>query len=307
MDGAGIASTSNLLLTGNNDGVTKNHDITYQHLEVKNLNGQGSGCLTAPGLAHHITYRDLHVHHCGLNLPPSNPGEHCVYISTSDTVIEDSEIDHCRTIGIQVYPGPQRTVVRRNHVHDTGSHGILVIGDNGAEVHHNLVEWAGDLGGYGGDAAVFLRANNTRVLHNTLVGAVGPGVLVESGNGIAATNNILSVNGGDLTVQSGQVTASNNLCNFTGSGCTGGDPKFVALGGDYHLQPDSPAIDMGADLSADCPASMHCAHAGAAPDAGALEYTASATSGLTYNPSRKRRYDQWQQHAKSQKMKPFTR
>jgi len=89
-----------------------------------------------------------------------------------------------------------------------------------------------------------LKPGNT-VYNNTVTRAINQGIYIYDGESSIVSNNLLYGNGsspeysGDLHLGGG--SGSNNL--------TGVDPRFVnPAGGDFRLQPGSPAIDAGMDL-----------------------------------------------------------
>ncbi|MFN8482269.1 MAG: Ig-like domain-containing protein [Anaerolineae bacterium] len=117
----------------------------------------------------------------------------------------------------------------------------------------------------------FSASSSGLVLNNTIVGAVGPGVLsTGAGTWVEVRDNILANNAAGLsTATDGQMLDDYNLLNANtvnyqaGAGTTlvpgtndivGRDPLFVDAGhADYRLQATSPAVDT-ADPLADAPA-----------------------------------------------------
>lgn len=159
--------------------------------------------------------------------------------------------------------------LHHNFIHDVSKHGIN-IGDgmrNGLKVWNNIT--------YNAQYAALRFNTNTlngaQIFHNTfyntnLAGNVFYGALTNDWNLPAGSmdveNNIFYVasgtpyNSGSVSVLAGNGTFKRNLW-FNGTGSTAidslpvtADPKFVAAGSDFHLQPASPAIGIGSTAAA---------------------------------------------------------
>jgi hypothetical protein len=89
------------------------------------------------------------------------------------------------------------------------------------------------------------------VLNNT-VHDVGSGIQVINSTNVSAINNILSKVSVNLDLFSSTITAQNNLCTASQSGCAviTTAPGFVLSGSNFRLATGSPAVDAGTSLSA---------------------------------------------------------
>jgi hypothetical protein len=121
------------------------------------------------------------------------------------------------------------------------------------------------------------RIRNISIYNNVLYGNdIGVEISAGDVDGITIKNNIFFSNRyaqTDISSRINNLIISHNLYHQPASVGTGasddspvyGDPLFVdAAGGDFHLQPNSPAIDAGVDVG--------LPYNGAAPDLGAFEY-----------------------------------
>ncbi|MFQ5422000.1 MAG: right-handed parallel beta-helix repeat-containing protein, partial [Anaerolineae bacterium] len=115
-----------------------------------------------------------------------------------------------------------------------------------------------------------------QVHNNVFYNTTFAGIRLEDAQNVTIANNILMLNAeapltGDMV---GSSTLSHNLF-FPVEGTAGNhpvtvDPLFVnPVGGDFHLQPDSPAIDAGLDVG--------LPYTGNAPDMGAYEFSAGGS------------------------------
>jgi hypothetical protein len=304
IDGANLPSgPSNLVGFGETSG-TPSHHLTLEDVEVKNLKGQGSACVTSYGANHtDFTYRRLQVHDCGTQVTTPNPGAHCMYIPGTRYTVENSEIYNCYTEGIQIYssgPQPEGTVVGFSRVHHTGAEGILVSGDHSATIGRNVVYATGaNAEAYGTTAAIKGTVSGETIAHNTIYDCP-LGLAVTAGSGLRAQNNIINTCATDVSDEGSGNTLSNNICDVTvGDKCTAGDPRFMnAPGGDFNLGPGSDAIDAGTVLSRRTAAARVSRgrlydgttpvrtprYAGTAPDAGAHEAVEQTDPGPCSGP-----------------------
>lgn len=137
------------------------------------------------------------------------------------------------------------------------------------------------------------------IAHNTIVGngfaedydMGGAGLVVGPFNGETAVNNIIVSNKGGINA----IYESNSKCNhnlvwgnfdnyvgdaLTGSGDLSLDPRFVSPGAkDYHLQGDSPALDIGAATAVSDDFDGNPRPGGDGPDMGAFEVQPVSDSG----------------------------
>jgi hypothetical protein len=140
--------------------------------------------------------------------------------------------------------------------------------------------------------AISVHGNSSgRFVHNTVADNIGrAGILVESGSSVWLTNTILvsqtvgiSVTAGSTATLEGTLWGSGAWANGTDWGGGGsistdsntwGDPAFVSPGdGDYHITPDSDAVDAGVDagVTTDIDGDTRPAPVGTLPDLGADE------------------------------------
>jgi parallel beta helix pectate lyase-like protein len=128
------------------------------------------------------------------------------------------------------------------------------------------------------------------VTHNTVVGNGSTGILVNDGDRMTLANNIAAHNGDKTSQRQIRILAGNNnkafnnvtfhptasragIENSTASQLARnviGDPRFVSLPGDLHLQAQSAAIDKG-DPSFPAGPDYDGKTRGSSPDAGAFE------------------------------------
>jgi Right handed beta helix region len=284
LDGDDIASTSNLVYTGDASGPPSHH-VLYEDLTVENLHGQGSACLTLVSSAHDLTYRKLTVRYCGKSgVTAPQPGEHGLYITAAGMTVEGCDISHNYNAGIQIYSGsPRSTVIRDNDIHDNGGPGLLLYTDPTPHITRNRIYRNGSNPAYGGAyGGIYDNVSGAVILQNTLADNTGYGILFDAPAGAATTvqNNIFWGNQtADYRLATGSApTLSYNLCaQADGERCAApGDPQFVnAAGGDFHLTAGSPAIDKGMVPEGVAPPGSAPGYSGSAPDLGAWEYTSA--------------------------------
>ena len=236
----------NLVLdaAGNGGGVSIYGDAAYiriQNSEIKNATQQGIHGGTG---ANNIEFINLKVHHNG-----SNTGDHGFYICMPNTLIDGGEMYSNAGAGIQIYDKgnagcANNNVVRNTRIYNNVTSGAtLNYGDN-IQFYNNI---SYNNGGGGVDVA-YGNPTNTKIYNNTLynnpsggVQLIGPGV-----TGTVIKNNILY--GNPAPISDWGATGTIQSHNFTS------DPQFVnASGGDFHLQPSSPALhasDTGGEVGA---------------------------------------------------------
>lgn len=244
------------------------HDIWLDNMEVKNGWYQGILITNEASINNRLT--NLHVHHNGTKTPiyradgtiHNSELLHNIYISTSNNLLENSEIDNAAGHGIHNYGGtPSNNTYRNNYVHHNKRGIGVYIGSNN-QVHNNLVYANGSYGVY-----VDYGAQNTKAHHNTVVESSSFGMAFFSGN-TQAYNNIVTKSGlyGISVGSAGTTDLKNNLLFNNGSNgassigtypnghavaptqsgnITGKDPQFTAYGSDFTLKSGSPAIDAG--------------------------------------------------------------
>ena len=94
--------------------------------------------------------------------------------------------------------------------------------------------------------------NSAQIFNNTIANLTTAGLQFDADiTGVSAQNNIVATTGG-ISNASPSPTFAGNVCTAAGTGCAVvGNPQFVnAATGDFHLQSNSPALDIGVTLAA---------------------------------------------------------
>jgi hypothetical protein len=166
-------------------------------------------------------------------------------------------------------------IAEGNIIHDMPNNGISLgtywgDGFSGARIVNNLIYNNGDDGIAIGTDDASKPVDDTQIIHNTIAGNAGGGILVGSGGGgigaIGIINTIVVLNGTGLYGwgTSDAVISSNDVYgNSTGyagpfsdqtgiGGNIAEDPLFAnESAGDYHLEGGSPCVDSGAGVDVD--------------------------------------------------------
>jgi hypothetical protein len=218
---------------------------------------------------------------------------HAFYIKHgSNNIIRDNHITGMNKYGIQIYDEDKYSqyaaaiknlLVENNTIVGSQTRsGIVVSGGDGTRppievdgvvIRNNLILNHAEnaiLVAYEG------RIRNISIYNNVLYGNdIGIEISADDVDGVMIKNNIFLSNRytqTDITSRINNLVISHNLYHQPASVGSGahddnpiwGDPMFVnAPGGDFHLQPNSPAIDAGVDLG--------LPFNGVAPDLGAFE------------------------------------
>jgi hypothetical protein len=248
----------------------------------KAVNGGSQECITIATSSHfEVAHNQVH-NGCGLD--PGGEGIDIKQACVFGTVHHNSVYDLPRELGLYVdgysapAPGSHDIKVYNNKVHDV-SLGIAIGAEQGGHVqdvqvfnnlvHHTksqgilVTDWMGSDEGTKKNIAIF---NNTVVANGS--GGYGGGISIESSRieNISVYNNILSDN---LTWQfrvntagESQISGTHNLIygpndyvegslrSITGSYAVVGKNPLLVGATDFHLQPNSPALDSGSPSGA---------------------------------------------------------
>ena len=150
-------------------------------------------------------------------------GAYPLYIQGQNNLFEGNELYNFLSFGFHLYSGypeqPNGNIIRKNIVHDFGSAvpaaGILVAGRTGNQVYNNIV--------YNGSKGIDVWASNTPIYNNTVYNMTNTGIETTRSSGAIVKNNIIYQTSPNIAFGS-SVTASNNLCDSAGTGCTTGTP-----------------------------------------------------------------------------------
>jgi hypothetical protein len=224
--------------------------ITYSNGAAHHIRIKNSEVMDSP--ANGITRSRRHIpkHNEFINLEIHDNGStdfaHGIYVASSHNVVRTSRIYRNAGWGIHVYNGayPKQTAdnngIRSNEVFDNGRAGdrgpgiILSSGSNNT-AYNNLL-W-----GNKGGIQIDYGASRAQAFNNTIYANLYGIYLGSESKQASVRNNIVFLNEEGGIIDDGiDTTRDHNLTN---------DPAFVdAAALDFHLQPSSPAIDMGASI-----------------------------------------------------------
>jgi parallel beta-helix repeat protein len=215
--------------------------ISGDHIRLKGVETTNSTYIL--GYNHYGELINMNVHDSGDYSDtrcPSLGGNcgHGIYFGGNNVLIEGGRWYHNSYYGIQMrFPpiGGDNNVIRNNLIYDNKASGIVMAHGSGHLVYNNII-YRNQGGG------ILFNSGNTKIYNNTFANNGGDAVnLNVPSSGIEVRNNIIYNSGGIANVDSGSITSSNNLTT---------DPGFVnSAGNDFHLTPNSPAINAGTALT----------------------------------------------------------
>lgn len=246
------------------------HHVRFQNIEAKNA---AMSCFLQNAGSTFFEFINNRVHNNGRNASL----DHGFYLNGADNLIEGNDIYSNTAHGIQIYPNPQRNIIRRNKIHGNGTlgsttYGIVAYGDNN-KIYNNLVY---DMPS--GTGGIYLGGgSSTAISNNTIYNSGGTGIQVSAGaSGITIRNNIIRGHSTDVGDVGSATLKGNNLCQNLSAGCVSiANPAFMnAASSNFALQAGSPAINAGETVSevTDDFAGVQ-RPSGAAFDIGAYEYS----------------------------------
>jgi hypothetical protein len=260
-------------------GDGSNH-IIVRNIEIKNARSRG----LFMGPPYPVSPTPLYTYNQVLNVKihdnGGSDGINPVYVETSGNLFDGLEVYHsCGTVGFYDVSEPvsvDGNIIRNSYIHDTSGswaynhrpqcaqfygdyrkgQGLIIVG-SGNQVYNNIlanIDTSLNSCGLGcGGLILFNSGSNNLVYNNTIYNITG-GDAIQIGQpykNTALRNNIIANSSVFINDLSPSTTKSNNLCTSSGTGCNiVADPLFIDIkNADYHLQPTSPAIAAGANLS----------------------------------------------------------
>ncbi len=241
-------------------------------------------------------------------------GAYAIGLYGSYNEIAYNRIEHCKAPSydygqdggaIEFYNNVTGSYIHHNWAED--NRGFVEVGGGSAidtrvaynvAINNGTFAWLHLSGNFAADVSNFRVENNTVV--ETVVDQNSYEVFgfsaMPSESTFILRNNIFYVNQYQyLSSKSGYahdhniyhfLQGSTQLGSSLGEGEKLADPLFVNIGGgDYHLQPGSPAIDAGADLGYGQDYAGEAVPGGAAPDAGAYEFGAAVGAAPAQAPA----------------------
>ncbi|MEP7290098.1 MAG: right-handed parallel beta-helix repeat-containing protein [Chloroflexota bacterium] len=210
------------------------HHIRIMNSEIKNAPRQG---ILVSDLCEYLEFINLSVHDNG-----QSDFDHGIYIQGSHILVENSAFYRNAGWGIHMYGGSNNDNIIRNNRSFSNARighrgiGIGVYTGKGSLVYNNLI-WDNPIG-----IAVDTGATDEKIYNNTLYDNQDYGLWIgEDSHNATIKNNVIFQATGTTFEDRGKNTVSDH--NLTD------DPLFVNADSlDFHLQPDSPAIQAGVIL-----------------------------------------------------------
>jgi hypothetical protein len=224
----------------------QNGEVAYSRTNLfcdpQNLSGATGNNFQIGGNGLQIINNDIHHASCGYG----------IYTTGSNTLIDGNRIHDNAGFGIQVYAGGcnlcmQNQIIRNNVIDNnsttfnTGWGGVTIWGSENILFHNNIISNTS----HGAVLSFGRHTHGAQAYNNTLYNNAA-GILVDYDTNVNTTikNNIIYNSGGVLDNGVGTVQSHNYTT----------DPQFInAPGGDFHLQPNSPAktaSDTGGEVGA---------------------------------------------------------
>ena len=211
--------------------------ITAQNATLRDHGAPGSNQISCigfngiPGSNH--KFINLELVNCGVD-----DGEHGIYLTSTDSLIERCRVYGSGSHGLHEYLGataPRDNIIRYNTVYNNGYVGIGLYHSSGTVAYNNIV--------YGnGSDGIKTNATTLGIYNNTVYNNTGRGINFTDDTGHTARNNILYLNTvGGFSTTTGH-TVSNNLTT---------NPFFANAGtADFHLTASSTgAINAGTNTA----------------------------------------------------------
>ncbi|GAA3100222.1 chondroitinase-B domain-containing protein [Streptosporangium carneum] len=209
-----------------------------------------------------------------------------ISVKSSDNVIRGNTILGGRRGSLTLRAGDRHTVEGNFIV--GGPKGVRVYGEGHTIVNNYIADVGGDgiVLGAGYDA-IHQRADDTRLLFNTVVNATGSAIRVQGGanpakDSLIADNVLVRRSAGDLLRLGGaqKATTSGNMLWDGVAGSGKRDPKLVRdTAGTYRLSAGSPAIDASKGSYPEVGEDMDGQRRVSVPDVGADEFHAEGGGG----------------------------
>ncbi len=227
-------------------GGNSTRSIRFQNLEVKNMNASGFNGILAWGDKNVCGYHqfiDCHIHHCN----QSFFNGHGLYINVPNCLIDGLTIHDNGKAGVHVFAnasfpdeGTSNTIVRRVLAYNHPAFSAIQFSGGSNMQCYNCIVF-NNIDGIGVEFGT--SGSNNLIYNNTVYGNSNYGIRIGGNQTNAQIKNCIAyLNGTNISDAGSGTIQSNNLTT---------NPLFVdPAHGDFRLQPGSPAIDAGVDLSA---------------------------------------------------------